>query len=147
MEVILLEDVEGLGKAGELKKVKDGYARNYLLPRKLAIIADKKKKRELEHKKRMVEIMLKKRLKRAEDIKKKIEELSLTIEAHAGEGDKLHGAITREKIASALEKEGISVEKDQILLDEPIKALGIYQVKVKVAPQIEANLKVWVVRE
>lgn len=147
MEVILLEDVPGLGKAGELKKVKDGFARNYLLPRKLAVIADKEKKRELEHKKRMVETMLRKRLKRAEDIKRKIEELSLTIEAHAGEGDKLHGAITKEKIVSALEKEGIKLDKEQVMLEEPIKALGIYEVKIKVAPQMEATLKVWVVRK
>lgn len=147
MEVILLEDVKGLGKAGELKKVKDGYARNYLLPKKLAIVADERKKRELQHKKRMVEAVLKKRLKRAEDIKRRLEEISLTIEAQAGEGDKLHGAITREKILSALEKEGINLDREQIVLDEPIKALGIYGVKVKVAPQIEAMLKVWVVRK
>ncbi len=147
MEVILLEDVEGLGKAGELKTVNDGYARNYLIPRGLAVIADKKKKKDLEHKKRMVEEMQKRKLKTAEAIKKRLEELSITITAVAGEEDKLHGAITKEKIAEAIAAQGISINKDQVLLDEPIKTLGIFNVRTKILKDVEANVKVWVVRK
>jgi large subunit ribosomal protein L9 len=147
MEVILLEDVEGLGKAGDLKTVKDGYARNYLIPRGLAVIADKKKKRDIEHKKRMVEEIQKRRLKTADALKKRLEELSITIQAVAGEEDKLHGAITKEKIAEAINAQGISLDKEQILLDEPIKTLGIFNVRIKILKDIEATVKVWVVRK
>jgi large subunit ribosomal protein L9 len=147
MEVILLEDVEGLGKAGDLKTVKDGYARNYLIPRGLAVIADKKKKRDIEHKKRMVEEIQKRRLKTADALKKRLEELSITIQAVAGEEDKLHGAITKEKIAEAINAQGISLDKEQVLLDEPIKTLGIFNVRIKILKDIEATVKVWVVRK
>lgn len=147
MEVILLEDVEGLGKAGELKTVKDGYARNYLIPRNLAVIADKKKKRDLEHKKRMVEGIQRRRLKTASDFKSKLEKISVTIPAVAGEDDRLHGAITKEKIADAITSYGISIDKEQVLLDEPIKSLGIFNVKIKILKDIDATVKVWVVRK
>jgi len=147
MEVVLLEDVEGLGKAGELKTVKDGFARNYLIPRGLAVIADKKKKRDIEHKKRMVEEMQKRKLKNAEALKKRLEELSVTIPAVAGEEDKLHGAITKEKIAEAINAHGIPVDKNQVLLDEPIKTLGIFNVRIKIHKDVEATVKVWVVRK
>lgn len=147
MEVILLEDVEGLGRAGEVKTVKDGYARNYLIPRGLAVIADKRKKRDIETKKKLAEEIQRRKMKTAEAIKKKLEEMSVTIPAIAGDEDKLHGAITREKIAEAITASGVPIDKEQVILEEPIKTLGIFNVRIKIIQGLDANVKVWVVRK
>lgn len=146
-KVILTEDVEGLGKAGDVVRVKGGYARNYLFPRKLAIPADEKKIKQLEHAKKLIEDKKRRKEKIAKDLKGVIEELSITIKRKAGQDDKLFGAVTADDIQKALERENIKISKKDVEMDEPIKKLGFYTVKIRLAPQVTASLKVWVVQE
>lgn len=147
MKVILLEDVDRLGKVGEVITVKEGYARNYLIPNNKAKIATPgnmkileaiKKKRALEESKKLDEVK-----KRAD----KISGLSLTIAAQAGEEDKLFGSVSNDDIADALAEQGLTIDRKDIIIDEPIKKLGAYQVTVKLHPEVKATLRVWVVKK
>ncbi len=147
MKVILTEDVKGLGKMGDVVRVKDGYARNYLLPRQLAVPADEKNLKALEHAQRIIEAKKRKAVRTAESLKQRIEELSLTIKRKAGQEEKLFGSVTTADIEEALKNEGINVSRKDILMDEPIKKLGYYTLRVRLAPEIEAELKVWIVQE
>ncbi|MEN2994427.1 MAG: 50S ribosomal protein L9 [Thermodesulfovibrio sp.] len=147
MRVILKEDVQGLGKAGQIVNVKDGYARNYLLPKGLALVADEKNLKVLEYQKRKIEEEAKKKRQDAESIANRLSSLELKIQAKAGEDQKLFGSITAKDIAEALQKEGFSVEKKQINILEPIKRLGEYEVEVKLLQNVTARLKVVVVSE
>lgn len=147
MKIILLEDVEKIGKRGAVVNVADGYGRNFLFPRKLAMLATEGnlKKVELETKKWKV-----KEVKEEHDagrLKTDLEKLSLTIPMKAGEGDVLFGSVTSADIAGVLEKEGYAVDKRKILIEEPIKRLGHYQVPVKLHKSVSAEIKVWVVKE
>lgn len=146
MQVILRKDVEKLGVAGDMVEVSKGYGRNYLFPRGLAIEASPKNLKVIEHEKRLIAERKKNTIRDAESFKKKLSETSVTVAMQAGEEDKLFGAVTSMDIAEALSKEGISIDKRNIILDEPIKRLGIYAVNVKVHPELMAELKVWVVK-
>lgn len=146
MQVILRKDVEKLGVAGDMVEVSKGYGRNYLFPRGLAIEASPKNLKIIEHEKRLIAERKKNTIRDAESFKKKLSETSVTVAMQAGEEDKLFGAVTSMDIAEALSKEGISIDKRNIILDEPIKRLGIYAVNVKVHPEVMAELKVWVVK-
>ena len=147
MKVILKADIERLGKVGEVVTVAAGYARNFLMPRELAFEATEKNLARIEvDKKRYVKVQAKARLE-AEALAAKLAALSLTIRQPAGESDKLFGTVTTMDIAAALEKEGFSIDRKQITIEEPIKSLGIYTVPVKLAPEVSAAVKVWVVRE
>jgi large subunit ribosomal protein L9 len=145
MQVILREDVPNLGQTGDLITVKDGYGRNYLIPRGLAVLATPRNMRRLEHEKRVISQRDLKRRKNAESIKQKIESLSLTITKHTGEEDKLFGSVTTREIAEAIQEEGFDIDRRTIQLEQPIKTLGVYTVTVKLAREISANLKLWVV--
>ncbi len=147
MKVILLEDVEKLGKAGEVIEVKNGFARNYLIPRKLAIPATGKNLAQLEHQKKMIQARELKRRKTAQALKEQIEKLSVTIPCKVGESDRLFGSVTAIDIAQALKKEGIEIDKRWIKLEEPLKNLGVYTVPIHLNQELEANLKVWLVKE
>lgn len=147
MEVILQEDVHSLGKSGEIVKVSAGYARNYLIPRGLAMLATTRNVKVLEHQKRMVTQKIKKQEKKAQATKETLEALSLTIRKKAGEQDKLFGAVTAMDIEEAIAKEGYAVDRRRIDLKEPIKNLGVYVVPVKLHPEVIAQVKVWVVNE
>ena len=147
MKVILREDVEKLGKAGEIVKVADGYGRNFLIPRKLAVPADVRNVRTLEHDKRVIEARAKKARKSAESLAERVAAVSLTIPARAGEEGKLFGAITSRDIALALEKAGVPVDRKLVQLAEPIKQLGDYRVKVKLGAEIVPEISVSVVPE
>ncbi len=147
MKVILREDVEKLGKAGEIVKVADGYGRNYLIPRRLAVPADVRNVRTLEHDKRVIEARAKKTRKAAESLAEKVAAVSLTLPARAGEEGKLFGAITSRDIAEALEKAGVAVDRKHVQLAEPIKQLGDYKVKIKVGTDIVPEISVSVVPE
>jgi len=147
MNVILTEDVAHLGSAGDMLKVKDGYARNYLIPKCSAIVATTENVKQLEHQKRQVQAKLNKLKKDSEGIAKKIESISCTIARAAGEEDKLFGSVTSADIYTSLKNEGIEVDKKKILLEEPIKSLGIFTVPIKIQSEVTANLKVWVVKE
>jgi len=147
MKVILREDVEKLGKAGDIVKVADGYGRNFLVPRQLAVLANVRNLKTLEHDKRVIEARVKKSLKTAESLASRLSAVSLTISAKAGEEGKLFGAITSRDIAEALEKAGVPVDRKLVLLPDPIKHLGDYKVKVKAGGDFLPEVPVSVVAE
>lgn len=147
MDVILIEDVLNLGHIGELVTVKNGYGRNFLLPKKLAIPASTKNRRRLEHEKRIAEARLKKAKAEAEQYAEKLASTSVTIARKVGEQDKLYGSVTAHDIATALEDEGVKVDRRKLVLDEPIKELGVYQVPIKLRGDVTTEIKVWVVAE
>jgi large subunit ribosomal protein L9 len=147
MKVILREDVESLGKAGDVIKVADGYGRNYLIPKRLAVQADVRNLRALEHERRVIDARAKKVRKGAEELGEKLASLSLTIPAKAGEEGKLFGAVTSRDIAEALERAGVPVDRKSVLLSEPIKQLGDYKVKIKAGTDVVPEVPVSVVAE
>lgn len=145
MKVILLKNIPGIGNEGDTINVKDGYARNYLLPKKLAVEATKQNLQLLLHKKTIEEIKRQKELRQAEHLKKKLKKVKITIPREAGEGEKLYGSVTSQDIAEALQKEGFSIEKRQIDLQEPIKTIGVYNIQINLHPEISTKIQVWVV--
>ncbi len=145
MKVILHTDVPDLGNIGDMVTVKDGYARNYLIPQGLAVKASTRNVSQLEHQKRMVERHKAKVLLDAESIAKKLENISCTIQVKVGEQDKLYGSVTTKDIEQALSSEGVTISKRQIELEEPIKSVGVYTVPVRLHQDIRGKLKVWVV--
>jgi large subunit ribosomal protein L9 len=147
MEVILREDVDRLGKAGSVVKVKDGFALNFLIPNGLAVPVTAGNLRKLEQEKQKKAVQLEKAKQEAEALKEKLAALSLTIPVLVHEDEKLYGSIGPEDLAAALKEEGYDIQKDIIELDEPIKSLGIYEVPVKLHPEIAAKIKVWVVKK
>ena len=147
MKVILREDVETLGKAGDVVKVADGFGRNYLIPKRLAVLADVRNLRALEHDRRVIGARAKKTRKTAEELGGKLSSLFLTIPAKAGEGGKLFGAVTSRDIAQALERAGVPVDRKMVLLAEPIKQIGEYKVKVKAGTEMVPEISVKVVAE
>ncbi len=147
MKVFLKEDVKNLGRIGEVVTVSDGYARNFLLPKMMAVEANTKNIREFEHHKRVLQ---ERAAKISADLKTqagKLSAVSLTIKAKAGEEEKLFGSVTNMDIAEALKEAGYDVDKKKIVLDEPIKRLGEYTVEVKIDAEISAQVKVNVVAE
>jgi len=136
MKIILREDVEKLGKAGEVVKVKDGYGRNYLIPRQLAVLANVRNMKALDHDRRTIETRAKKTRKTAEATAATLSAISLTLPAKAGEEGKLFGAITSRDIAEALGKAGVPVDRKAIQLADPIKQVGDYKVKIRVAADV-----------
>lgn len=146
MKLILLNDVEKLGKMGDIVNTADGFARNYLLPKNLAIKETKDGLRVLEDRKKKRVWELRKEKAKFEEMAEKINAASFTISAAAGEEDKLFGSVTAEDIANAFSLENIRIDKKQLNLKEPIKKLGVYQVEVKLCPEISATAKIWVVK-
>ncbi len=147
MKVILRQDIEKLGERGEVREVAGGYARNFLLPRSLALEATSENVEILEREKKRETRELEKKKKETELLGEKLEKLSCTISRQAGEDEKLFGSVTTSHIASALKKEGIEINKKDIELEEPIRELGIYTVSIKLPYEIKGKLKVWVVKE
>lgn len=147
MKVILREDVGNLGTAGTIVNVAPGYARNYLIPRNFATPATSQNMKEFEHESRLMESRRAKRKKEAEGMKAKLERISCSITKKVGEQDKLFGSVTNQDIEKAFAAEGFTIDKKDILLTEPIKALGVYTVPIRVFDEIIANAKVWVVKE
>lgn len=147
MEVILKEDVQNLGGMGEIVNVSDGYARNYLIPRKLAAVADKKNVKKLEHEKRVIDRRAEKLKADAQTMADRLSAVTLKIEAKAGEEEKLFGSVTAMDVAEALKGEGFDVDKKKIVIDEPIKRLGTHAVAVKVGKDVTATVNVEVEAE
>jgi len=145
MQVILREDIANLGRIGQLVEVKDGYGRNFLIPKGLAVLASPRNKKRLEHELRVVEQRDAKLRKDAQSVKKTLEELSLTIAKQTGEEGKLFGSVTNRDIALALEEEGLEIHRKMIRLEQPIKSLGVYTVEIRLAREVIASLKLWVV--
>ena len=147
MMVILRENVSNLGRVGDVVKVSDGYARNFLLPRNLVVAADEKNIAAIEHHKRLLE---KKRLVQkgfSEELAKKIEKTPCSLSRKVGEHDKLFGSVTSSDIAAALQQAGITVEKRTIQLINPIKTLGTHTVTVRLEPEVSATLQVTITKE
>jgi large subunit ribosomal protein L9 len=147
MKVFLRDDVKNLGKIGDVVNVSDGYARNYLLPKKLAVEANTKNIKEFEHNKKMIQERAAKIRDASRATAEKLSALSLTIKAKAGEEEKLFGSVTTMDIAEAFKAEGFEIDKKKISLEEPIKRLGEYSVEVKIHPDVSATVKVQVVAE
>ncbi len=147
MEIILLEDVANLGKRGEKIAVKDGYARNYLLPRKLALPATPSGLKMLKEEERRRAVREMKMHREAEDLAKALSKVSCTAEVQAGEDDRVFGAVTSGDIAELLSNQGFDIDKRKIVLDEPLKALGVYTIPIRLYKDVEAKIKVWVVKK
>lgn len=147
MEVILNKDVDKIGKAGEVVKVKDGFGRNFLIPNGLAVLSNPSNLRKIEQEKQKNLQHLEKIKHDAEALRDKLSGLSLTIQALAHEDEKLYGSVSEQDIASALKEEGFDIDKNIISLAEPIKALGIFEVPLNLHPEITAKIKIWVVKK
>jgi large subunit ribosomal protein L9 len=147
MKVILREDVKNLGHMGEVVNVSDGYARNFLLPKKFAVEANTKNLKEFQHNKKVIAERAAKIKESFKTSAEKLSAVSLTIKAKTGEDDKLFGSVTNMNIAEALTAEGYDIDKKKIVLDEPIKRLGEYSVTIKLHPEISTQIKVQVVQE
>jgi large subunit ribosomal protein L9 len=145
MEVILKEDIANVGKIGEVVRVRDGYARNYLLPRGLVMIANKRNLKTFEHQKKMVGDQKQKIIRQAQAIGEELTGVTISIPMRAGEEGKLFGSVTNIHIEKALKAKGLNVDRRKIQLDEPIKTLGDFEVPVRLSADISVPIKVAVV--
>ena len=147
MEVILRQAIDNLGHPGDIVKVSSGYARNYLLPRGFAYEATEGNRKRISQEKSRLEAAENTRRESASELAKRIEEVSLSFSARVGEEGKLFGSITAADIAAQLEAQGVHVEKRMIDLHEPIKALGVYRVPVRLHADVKPEVKVWVIKQ
>lgn len=147
MKIILKKDIESLGAAGEIVTVKNGYARNYLIPGGFAAPATSGNMRAVEIENKAAALRQQRGQREARDLADKLEKLSLTVSVQVGEEEKLFGSVTSQNIADLLAENGFEIDKKKILLEDPIKALGVYDVPVKLHQDVTALVKVWVVRE
>ncbi len=147
MEVILRQAVEKLGRPGDIVKVSAGYARNYLLPRGVAYEATPGNKKRIERERQRLEAAEESRRTSAQGFAEKLEQVSLTFSARVGEEGKLFGSVTTADIAQQLGEQGYSIEKRQIDLKEPIKALGVYRVPIRLHADVHPEIKVWVIKQ
>jgi large subunit ribosomal protein L9 len=147
MKIILREDVDHVGKMGELVTVAAGYARNFLLPRDMAALATEKNVRALEHQKRLIEAKRKKERAAADELVKRLAGIPVTITMQAGEEDKLFGSVTSKDIADALAAADFVIDKRKIILDKPIKTLGTFMIPVRLASDVTGEVRVSVVKK
>jgi large subunit ribosomal protein L9 len=147
MQVILRDDMENLGKSGEVVNVKPGYARNYLLPRGHAVKATASDVKRVEHEKRVIASRTAKLAKEAQAEADTLSKVSVSIARAVGEEDKLYGSVTSRDIAEALAAQGVKVDSKKIHLEEPLKTLGMTEVQVKLGRGVNASIKVWVVKK
>lgn len=147
MEIILKVDVDKLGKAGTVVKVSDGFAHNFLIPKNLALPLTKSNLKNLEQQKQARLLQEEKIKAECEKLKVRLAGLSLTMPVLTGDEDRLFGSITTADIAKALGDEGLTIDKNTILMEEPIKSLGIYEIPLKLHAQVEAKVKVWIVKK
>ena len=146
MDVILLQDVQALGTAGDIVKVKPGYARNYLFPKGFALRSSKRNLAVAEEKKRNIEMSSKRTEQANMSLINKISKIELTFEMQVGDEEKMFGAVTTKDIQTALEEKGISIDRSALMLDESIKALGIYHIPVNLAGELTAEIKIYVIK-
>jgi large subunit ribosomal protein L9 len=146
-QLILMSDVDGLGIVGDEVKVADGYARNYLLPKNLAAPVSEKMKERLAEKRIEREAELAKELEQAKTLQGTVEETSLTIAVRTSSEGKLYGSIKTAEIVKAAAEQGLELDKQQVIIDSPIRELGVFTVQVRLHPEVLAELKVWVVEE
>ena len=147
MKVILRDDIEKLGSAGDVIEVANGYGRNYLIPKNLAVPATTGNLRSIDEIKTQKTFRERKSRREAERVKDKLEKLSLTAEVQTGEEDKVFGSVTASTIGKLLADQGFEIDRRKIILSEPLKALGVYTIEVKLAPDVIANVKLWIVKK
>jgi large subunit ribosomal protein L9 len=147
MEVILKEDIVNVGKIGEVVRVRDGYARNYLLPRGLVLVANKKNLKTFEHQKKMVADQKQKFIRQAQSAADQLAGIALVIPMKAGEEGRLFGSVTNMQIEKALKAKGLNVERRKIHLEEPIKSVGEYEIPIRLAADLTVAIKVSVTAE
>ena len=146
MEVILLKDLEGLGSEGELVKVKPGFARNFLVPKGIALRASKSNLAVAEERKRIKEAKENRAEKVNQVLIDKLAKTNITIEVQVGEEERIFGSVTTQDIQKFLEEKGITIDRSCILMEEPIKSLGIYNIPVKITVDLESEIKVYVIK-
>ncbi|MFA4948739.1 MAG: 50S ribosomal protein L9 [Candidatus Krumholzibacteriia bacterium] len=147
MEVILKQKIQGLGDRGDVVKVKEGYARNFLFPKRLALLSTPSQRRVLDEESRLHVVRDVKLKQNVQAVAEKMKGLSCTIVVQAGEEDKLYGSVTGNDIAKAISDQGFAIEHKQVVLEEPIKKLGVYSVSVRLHREVEVPVKIWVVKE
>jgi large subunit ribosomal protein L9 len=147
MQVILKQDVPDLGEAGTLLEVKSGFGANYLIPQGLAVLATRRNKSQLDHERRSIEAAVVRHKRTASDLATRLSGLSVTLTRLVGEDDKIFGSVTSKDIADALADDGVVIDRRHILLDGPLKALGVYEVDIKLHRDVKAQIKVWVVAD
>lgn len=147
MKVILRRDVENLGLMGGVVTVKDGYARNYLIPRNLAYYASPGAIKVLEVEKKQYDKKLAKEKSVSEELALKLTDLQISIAMKVGEEGKLYGSVTNQMIATELALRGYDIDKRTIVIENPIKSLGVFDIKIKLHPEVTADLKIWVINE
>ena len=146
MEIILLQDVDTLGTSGDILIVKPGYARNYLFPRGLAVRSSKRNRALADEKKKVAKARAMREAKAYEDLMNNLKKIEITIEVEVGGEDRLFGSVTSQNIHEALIEKGIEIDRHAILLEEPIKALGIYDIPVKITKGLNQEVKVYVIQ-
>ncbi|MEQ1500629.1 MAG: 50S ribosomal protein L9 [Myxococcota bacterium] len=146
MRLILRKEVANLGDAGDIVKVKPGYGRNFLIPRGFAIPATEGSVRQAEHQKQVADAIRRKNLAGSKELKDKLEGTAVSIRRETGDDDRLFGAVTNRDVAEALAAEGIEVDRRQILLEDPIKSIGLFTVPVRLHREVTANVRVYVIR-
>ena len=147
MKVILLRDVDSLGQAGEIVTVADGFARNHLIPQDQALLATAANVAQFESRRRPHAAVAARAARSAAQVAQVLEKASLTIQVKVGEEDKLFGSVTSQNIADLLKEQGHEVDRRTIDLEEPIRSLGVYNVPVRLHPEVTATVKLWVVKE
>ncbi|MCA9732376.1 MAG: 50S ribosomal protein L9 [Deferribacteres bacterium] len=147
MKIILKKKHEILGEVGDVVSVKSGFARNFLIPNGIAMVATHGNLKVVEKEKKNYEIAERRAVSDAEQLKEKLETTSVTAELQVGEEEKVFGAITSHNIADLLAEKGFEIDRRKILLDEPIKALGVYEVGIRLHADVEAKVKVWAVKQ
>lgn len=146
MEIILRQDIERVGKAGNVIKVKDGFARNYLLPKGLAFVATPENLQRLEQEKKQKEVLAEKEKKQAEELAVRLNGSSCTVAVDVNDQEKLYGSVTALDISKSLEVEGFNIDKSNVLLESPIEELGIFDVEIKLHPEVKTKVRVWVTK-
>ncbi len=147
MKVILLKDIETLGSAGEVVDVKNGYGRNFLIPRNEALVASAANMAQFESRRKQQETLAERDRRAAEALAKKLETESITAQVKVGEEDRLFGSVTSQNVAELLDEKGYEIDRRAIHLEDPIRELGVYNIEVRLHPEVIAAIKLWVVKE
>jgi large subunit ribosomal protein L9 len=147
MEIILLDKIDNLGNVGDVVRVKPGYARNYLFPKGLAVRSSKRNIAFVEEKRKNIELKIAKEEQASQAIFDSLKNVEILMEVEVGENDKLFGSVTTMDLQKALNDQNIEIEKQDILLDNPIKSLGVYDIPIKITPSLKQNIKVNVVKK
>lgn len=147
MEVILKQKVDRLGEAFEIVNVKNGYAENFLIPKKLAVFATASAKSRIEYEKKLFAVREEKNLKNAEILSEKLKDVSVTIPVKVDDNEHLYGSVSSQMVVDSLKKEGYNINKKDVVIKETIKSLGVYPVEIAIRSGVSTEIKVWVVKE